>query len=62
MEMVTDRGDQQPRVNYDESKDWAESKADGARDVELSSSVREPNSMPELSQLLFVQCLTKKTR
>jgi len=25
-------------------------------------AVREPNSVPELSQLLFVQCLTKRTR
>ena len=25
-------------------------------------TVREPNSVPELSQLLFVQCLTKRTR
>jgi len=25
-------------------------------------SVREPNSVPELSQLLFVQRLTKRTR
>jgi len=25
-------------------------------------AVREPNSVPELNQLLFVQCLTKRTR
>jgi len=25
-------------------------------------AVREPNSVPELSQLLFVQCLTKRTQ
>ena len=25
-------------------------------------TVREPNSVPGLSQLLFVQCLTKRTR
>ena len=29
--------------------------------VELELPVREPNSMPELSQLLFVQRLTKRT-
>jgi len=28
----------------------------------ITLSVREPNSMPELSQLLFVQRLTKRTR
>jgi len=27
-----------------------------------TGGVREPNSVPELSQLLFVQRLTKKTR
>jgi len=62
MEVVTDRGDQRPRVNYDKIKERAGSKTDSAWDVELSSSVREPNSMLELSQLLFVQYLTKRTQ
>jgi len=30
-------------------------------DFSLDKNVREPNSMLELSQLLFVQCLTKRT-
>jgi len=40
------------------------SRVQGGRcsEYESSSSVREPNSMPELSQLLFVQCLTKRTQ
>jgi len=29
---------------------------------QFKAGVREPNSMPELSQLLFVQRLTKRTR
>jgi len=37
--MISDRG-----LIYDEMKDWAESKANGARDVESSSSVRIANS------------------
>ena len=39
MEVVTDRDDQRPRVDKDESKDRAGSKVDSTQSIKSSSSV-----------------------
>ena len=60
MEMVTDHDDQWPRVDLYEIRDWAESKADGARDVESSSNVRLANSKARIKPIAPLSAFDKE--
>jgi len=47
MEVAGDYDDHQLRVDLNEIRNWARSKADSAYDMESSSSIRKLNSKPE---------------
>jgi len=51
MEVVTDRGDQRPRVDLNEIRGWARSKADSAQKWNWVLMLASKVQWPELSQL-----------
>jgi len=60
IEMASSHDDYQPRVNNNESKDWAGSKVDSAQSMESSSNVRLANSKAGIKPTAPLSVFDKK--